>query len=125
MRLFIADANREFRLALQVFLHQEPNMDVVGLAAHSNGLLAQIEATKPDVLLLDCQLPDRDVAELITEIRALKLPIKIVVISIQPDEEIKDVDSGADAIIEKTNQPEELKDFLRSFRDEEYSRNQE
>ena len=122
MRLFIADANPDFRLALQVFLHQEPGMDVVGIATHSSGLLAQVEASRPDVLLLDWQLPDRALIEVTKDVRALNCPVNIVVTSVRPEERNTFVDSGADAYFEKTNQPEELLDYLRTLRDKECER---
>jgi len=117
MRLFIAVADQGLRLAMQVFLHQETGMDVIGLAADSKKLLAKIEATEPDVLLLDWQLPGKAVAELIQEIRAMELPIQIVVISLRPEEDVAFIDSGVDAYIGKSSLPEELMDCLQSLRD--------
>ena len=57
MRLFIADADQELRLALQMLLHQEPGMPVVGIAVRAKGLVAQAAASQPDVVLLDWCLP--------------------------------------------------------------------
>jgi DNA-binding NarL/FixJ family response regulator len=125
MRLFIADANPEFRLALQMFLHQEPGMDVVGLAAHSSGLSAQVDASRPDVLLMDWRLPDSPITELIEDIQALKLPIRIVVLSVRPEDEITALESGADAYIGKINPPDDLIDCLRKLRDAKFDRNLE
>ena len=57
MRLFIADADSGVRLALQMYLHQASGMYVVGTASEAAGLCAQVEASRPDVLLLDAHLP--------------------------------------------------------------------
>jgi len=117
MRLFIAIADQGLRLAMQVFLHRETGMEVVGLAADSNKLLAQIEAVEPDVLLLDWQLSGKSVLELIREIRAQEFSTQIVVVSVRPEEEAPFLSSGADAYIGKSSLPEELMDCLRTLRD--------
>ena len=46
MRLFIADADQELRVGLQMFLHQEPGMPVVGMAVRTKGLLLAIETMR-------------------------------------------------------------------------------
>ena len=117
MRLFIAVADQGLRLAMQVFLHQETGMEVIGLAADSKKLLAKIDATEPDVLLLDWKLPGKCVVELIKEIRALEMPIRIIVISMRPEDEPRLLDTGVDAFIGMSNLPEELMDSLRTLRD--------
>ena len=57
MHLFIADADKELRIGLQILIHQEPGMQVIGMAVSAKGLLAQVEACEPDALLLDWRLP--------------------------------------------------------------------
>ena len=116
MRLFIAVADQGLRLSMHVYLHQETGMEIIGCAADSKGLVAQLGASGPDVLLLDWQLPGKPVTALIKEIRTRELPIHIIVVSVRPEEEVTFIESGADAYIGKTNLPEELIDYLRKLR---------
>jgi len=117
MRLFIAVADQGLRVAMQLYLHQETGMEIIGCAANSKGLLAQVEASEPDVLLLDWQLTGKPVTALIKEIRALELSLHIIVLSVRPEEEMTFIDSGADAYIGKSNLPEELISCLRTLQD--------
>ena len=71
MRLFIADADPSLRVSLQMLLHEEPGMYVTGMADRTKGLLAQVEASQPDVLLLDTHLPGKPMTDLIADLRLI------------------------------------------------------
>ena len=117
MRLFIADGNSSVRLALQMYLQQEPGMYVTGMASEAQGLPVQVEASRPDVLLLDSHLPGASMQDLLSDIRGLEFPPKIVVLSIKPEEKGPALSAGADAFINKNAPPEDLLDLVRSLRD--------
>ena len=114
MRLFIADVDKELRLALQLMLHQEPGMHVTGMAVQAPGLLAQIAASEPDVLLLDWHLPGMLITELVADLRGLELPPKIIVISVRPEDKDEAMAAGADGFIGKNAPPDELLEIIRS-----------
>jgi DNA-binding NarL/FixJ family response regulator len=117
MRLFIADGNSSVRLALQMYLQQEPGLYVIGMASEAEGLSAQVEASRPDVLLLDSHLPGASMQVSLSNIRGLKSPPKIVVLSIKPELKGPALNAGADAFISKKAPPEELLDLVRSLRE--------
>ena len=116
MRLFVADGNSSVRLALQMYLQQEPGMYVTGMASEAEGLPAQVEASRPDVLLLDSHLPGSSMQGLLTDIREIESPPKIVVMSIKPEVKGPALSAGADAFISKGAPPEEMLEVIRSFR---------
>ena len=115
MRLFIADADSAVRLALQMYLQQEPGIYVTGIASESQGLPAQLEASRPDMLLLDAHLPGASIEDLLSDIRGLTSPPKIVVLSIRPEEKGAALSAGADAFIGKSAPPDELVEVVRSL----------
>ena len=117
MRLFIADADPVLRVSLQIRLHEEPGMNVTGMAVQTNGLLAQLEASRPDVLLLDWQLPGASVEELLDQINALEPPPKIIVLSVRPEVEKLALAAGADGFICMNEPPDELLGVVRWLRD--------
>jgi DNA-binding NarL/FixJ family response regulator len=117
MRLFIADADPVLRVSLQIRLHEEPGMNVTGMAVQTNGLLAQLEASRPDVLLLDWQLPGASVEELLDQIKALEPPPKIIVLSVRPEVEKLALAAGADGFISMNEPPDELLEVVRWLRD--------
>jgi len=96
-----------------MYLQQEPGLYVTGIASETMGLLTQLEASRPDVLLLDSQLPGGSLSDLLKDIRGLESPPKIVVLSINPEDRITALDAGADAFIDKRLPPDELLEVLR------------
>ena len=117
MRIFIADADQELRMALQVLLHQEPGMAVVGLAVHSRGLFAQVAASQPDVVLLDWQLPDRPAVSVLADLHSLERRPRIIVLYVRPEAEQEAKAAGADAFVSKTASSDQLVATLRQMRD--------
>ena len=117
MRIYVADVNKDVRLGLQMLLHQEAGVQVVGTAAQASGLLVQVEASQADVLLLDWQLPGASMTELISDLRALKPPPKIVILSVKPEIEAPALSAGADAFVSKSAPPEELLEVVRSLKE--------
>ena len=117
MRLFIADGNSSIRLSLQMYLQQEPGLYVTGMASEAEGLPAQLEASRPDVLLLDSHLPGAPMPGLLADIRGLESPPRIAVLSIKPEEREPAISAGADAFISKNAPPEELLEAIRSLRE--------
>ena len=59
MRVLLADDQMKVRSALRLLLEQEPGLSVVGEAAEAKDLLAQVGTERPDLVLLDWELPDQ------------------------------------------------------------------
>jgi DNA-binding NarL/FixJ family response regulator len=116
MRLFIADANRELRMGLLMLLHQEAGVVVVGIAVRARGLVDQVAASKPDVVLLDWELPDQPGADVLAELKTLEGLPEIIVLSVHPEAESAARSAGADAFVTKTKPPDRLMAILRTKR---------
>ena len=116
MRLYIADADSTVRLAIQMSLQQKPGYQVIGIAVNGNGLSSQLKTTQPDVLLLDWYLPGMPVNALIADIRALELQLKIVAISIHPEDESEARAAGVDHFITKAAPPDRLMVLLNTMK---------
>jgi len=113
VRLFIADADSDVRLGVQMLVNQQPGMNVVGIATRSDGMVQQITATKPDVLLLNWDLPGQHVAERMAHLRSLMPRLKVVVLSVRPDARSPALAAGADAFVNMGMPPDELLNALR------------
>lgn len=57
MRILLADDQPRVRFALRVLLERRPGFEVAGEAVNAEGLLAQMETTCPDLVLLGWELP--------------------------------------------------------------------
>lgn len=60
IRLVIADDHPIFRAGLLGLLSDQPDFQVVGEAANGKEALAVVKEAKPDVLLVDLQMPELD-----------------------------------------------------------------
>ena len=116
MRIFLAESDPDLRMGLQFLIYQQPGYQVIGIADSGKGLKKQLKASKPDVLLLDWYLPGKPMNDLVKDIRALKLSLKIVAMSIYPEDESEILGSGVDHFITKESHPNEIMVLLRKMK---------
>jgi len=69
IRLLLAEDQGMMRGALATLLALEPDIEVVAEAADGDDAVAQAMATKPDVALLDIEMPGRSGLDVATELR--------------------------------------------------------
>jgi len=122
MRVFIAEPDRDVRIGLEMYLDREPGMRVVGIAIRSNGLVGQVGAAQPDVLLLDWQLVSSAPAEYIKNLHSIETHPHIVVLHVQPETRGEAETAGADGFVSKDSPPDQLLTILLELKQE---RNQE
>jgi DNA-binding NarL/FixJ family response regulator len=113
IRIFVACSDERLRIAMLLLLDQEPGMVVVGITDRLSGLLTQLEATQPDVLLLSWEIPFQTIADLLVNIRKLGRSLKIIFLSGRPGEEEKIIEAGADYFISKDAPPDKLLPILK------------
>lgn len=116
MRIFIASADDKLRLALQLFLDDEPGMVVVGLSDRLKGLLAQLKVSESNVLLLDWVFPVQSITDLFTDLNKLEHKPTIVVFSNRPEEKEMVMAAGADYFTTKDAPPDKLIPILNEIR---------
>jgi DNA-binding NarL/FixJ family response regulator len=81
MRVLLADDQSKVRSASRLLLEQEPGMSVVGEAVEAEDLLAQVEATQPDLVLLDWELLGLRTDDWLSTLRTLYPRLKVIVCS--------------------------------------------
>jgi two-component system response regulator DevR len=70
IRVCLVDDHALVREALKARFAREPDMEVVGEAATAKSAVALVSAVRPDVAVLDVQLPDGDGVAICREIRS-------------------------------------------------------
>ena len=80
-RLVVADAQPLFALGVRTLLATEPTMQVVGEASDGVQALQVAIRTQPDVLLLDLALERRTGFEVLSQLAALKLATRTIVMT--------------------------------------------
>jgi DNA-binding NarL/FixJ family response regulator len=108
MRVFLADDQAKVRSALRLLLEQEPGLSVVGEAAKAEDLLAQVQTTLPDLVLLDWELPGLGSADLLSVLNSLGCHLKVIALSGHLDAREEALVAGADAFVSKGEPPEQL-----------------
>jgi DNA-binding NarL/FixJ family response regulator len=119
MRVVLADDQPKVRSALRLLLEYGPKLSVVGEAAEARELLEQIEAGRPELVLLDWELPGLKFMDLMPRLRQHCPDLKIIVLSSRPEANKSALSAGADGFVSKGDSPERLLevviDQLRSF----------
>lgn len=109
MRVFLADDQSKVRSALRLLLEQDPEMSVVGEAAEAGDLLIQVRAVRPDLVLLDWELPGLQTANpLLPALRTRCPRLSVIALSGRPEARQAALAAGADAFVSKGDPPERL-----------------
>lgn len=109
-RILLADDNQDLRSALALLLETRLGATIVGEASTMECLLEQAVATRPDIVLLDWELPGKPEADRIHLIRSVSPGARVIVISARPEAAAQA--AGADAFVNKTDPPEHIMDVF-------------
>ncbi len=113
LRVLVADVRLDVRSALRLMLEQDPGIVVSAEAANSTEVIMQVERTRPDVLILDCDLPGLEAEELLPAVRSICPRIWVVAMCARPEERQPSLQAGASAFVGKTDPPPRLLDAVR------------
>jgi DNA-binding NarL/FixJ family response regulator len=108
MRILIADDQSRVRYALRVLLEQQFGFKIAGEAIDTHQLLRQVETLRPDLLLLDWDLPGLNPKNLLPEIHNHCPQIKVIVITSKSELRQAALATGVDAFVSKGSPPEAL-----------------
>ena len=115
IRVLLTDDHAIVRKGVRALLATERDIQVVGEACDGEEALAQAEALRPDVILMDLAMPKLDGIEAISQIMA-KLPSTriLVLTSFAADEKVfPAIKAGALGYLLKDSGPEELVGAIR------------
>lgn len=81
IRVLLADDSAVIRRLLSEAMSSETELEVVGMARHGSEALQLLPITRPDVILLDVEMPIMDGVETVAAIRKLDANIPIIMFS--------------------------------------------
>lgn len=118
IRLVVVDDHILFRRGLVGLLEEMPGFKVVGQASDGAQALEVIDQQKPDMVLLDLNMPRMDGIATLRELRGRKLATKVLMLTISQNDEdlLEAIRAGADGYLLKNTEPDDLrKSLLRVF----------
>jgi DNA-binding NarL/FixJ family response regulator len=115
-RILVADDHPMMRWGVRQRFNEEGNLEVVAEAADIPGALRGVEASRPDLMILDTTLDGRCGIELIKELRARYPEVKALVFSMQPEAVYAEraIRAGALGFVSKKEDPSVLLQAVRS-----------
>ena len=97
MRILLATCETDLRLSMELLLSEQPGIKILGSASDTEGFIALVKSTCPDLALLDWDLPGRPVEEVLSLIKLFEVPPKLIVLGKHPDSKKTALQAGADA----------------------------
>ena len=114
LRVLIADDQPRVRSALRLLLIQEPGMMVVGEAGNVEQALRLVAEHRPDLVLLDWELPNWGGPAALEGLRAVQPGLVVIALSGQPEACREALRAGADGFVSKGDPPERLLAAMRA-----------
>ena len=114
IKLVVVDDHALFRRGLVGLLESMPEFSVVGEAGNGQEALVVIEKTRPDILLLDVNMPVMDGVTTVQMLRSRRSPLRILMLTISQSEDdlFGAIKAGADGYMLKNAEPDALRDTL-------------
>jgi DNA-binding NarL/FixJ family response regulator len=115
IRIVVADDHPVVRDGLRAMLATEPDLEVVGEATTGAEAVALVDATRPDVVLMDLQMPDTDGATATAAIRHRHPHVHVLVLTTyDTDADItRAIDAGATGYLLKDSHRHDLFEAVR------------
>ena len=109
MKIVLASAQLDLRLALEILLREEPGTDIVGTASEAASLRGLLQSSRPDLVILDWDLPGYYAPiPLLAEIKRPRRSPQIIVLGSDEGNRQEALAAGADAFVLSGDLPGDL-----------------
>ncbi|MCB9553894.1 MAG: response regulator transcription factor [Myxococcales bacterium] len=115
LSVFIADDHDVVRTGLRLLVEAQPDMRVVGDAGTAAEALRELDAARPDVLVLDLSLPDAVGVETVEVVRKRWPRLPILILTMYPEDQLALglLAAGASAYLNKARSSREVLEAIR------------
>ncbi|MGW6978309.1 response regulator [Streptomyces sp. NPDC054932] len=116
VRVLVADDEAMVRAGVRAILARDPHIDVVAEAGDGNQALALTRRHRPDVVLLDIQMPGLDGLTTVARLRQEPTAVGVIMLTTfgQDDYITRALEEGADGFLLKADDPRELLNGVRA-----------
>lgn len=117
MKIVIVDDHELVREGLKKVLLKESGIQLVGEASNALELFKLLEETEVDLVVLDITMPGRSGLDIISEIKNLNDNIRILILSMHPEERfaLRALKAGASGYLSKEAAARELVSAIRKI----------
>lgn len=114
LRVLVADDHELVRFSLKLALQRQPHIELVGLASNGQEAVDMVQQYRPDVVILDLQMPIMDGLSASNHIKNLHPNVQILAYSSVKDPQVEVMIQTAkiDAFCEKAVPIQELVDVV-------------
>lgn len=119
IQIIIADDHTIFIDGLKMLLKDEPDINILAVANNGKDLLSLLPTSKPDIILLDINMPKVNGLETGRMIQQYYPDVRYMILSTYNDEHLieKAKSYGASAYVLKTENKDKLVEAIRSVKD--------
>ena len=86
IRVLLAEDHAMVRAGLRALLERSGNIEIVGEASNGHEAIEMVTRLEPDLLIMDIMMPRLNGVQSAEQIRALKIPVNILILSMYSDE---------------------------------------
>jgi hemolysin D len=117
IRILVVDDQRMIREGLKTLLDSEEDLEVVGTSADGETAIEQVDLLRPDIVLIDMEMPGLDGVTTTKTICEKYEDIKVLVLSSYDNNDyiVQSLDAGAKGYLLKGTPAHELREAIRSI----------
>ena len=121
VKVMLVDDHALMREGIRQLLEFDGSVKVIEEAGNGEECIEKIEKSKPDVLLLDINMPKKNGIEVLEENKKKKINVKVLILTVHNEVEylLKAVDIGVDGYLLKDSESVELKKAINAVMDGE------
>lgn len=115
VRVVIADDHAIVRRGLVQIISETDDLELVGQAENGHELLKLVSGLKPDVAVMDINMPGKSGWDVMLQLKSEKNKVPVLVLSISAKEDyaLKFIQAGAAGFLSKASAPEQLVEAIR------------
>ncbi len=86
IKVVIADDHPVFLKGLRMIIESEPNLQIIGEASNGAAALTMIQELKPDVAILDLNMPHKNGFEIVRELQENNFKVNVIFLTMHDEE---------------------------------------
>jgi len=116
IRITIADDHPVFRSGLRKIIEEDNEIEIIGESDNGEKALGMIQDLKPDIALLDIDMPKMSGIDVLKEMKKKQIDVKTIFLTVYADEDIFDeaMDNGVSGYILKDSAIMDVTDCIKT-----------